>query len=587
MPLSFVIGHSTSARTRRTRRPRLRLLAIVALLCIAHANARAQTDADDALRRQIERTRQQQRELQPQADALRPPAPASAPGELPDERPCFTIDDIELIGPDAPRFRWLTSSVDRYLGRCIGVQGLQRIAETLDAQLIEQGFVTSRVTLPPQNLSSGRLVVRLHAGRIAEVRMLRADEPGAVDTRWGTWVNAFPTRAGRRLDARDLEQGVEQMNRLPSQSVVTTLAPGAEPDTSILTIERRAGSIGERLRGGITLDNSGSASLGRTQAAANVAVDNPLGLNDIVGLGVNSNLEQLGAQHRSQGASVSVSIPFGYSTFSAGASHNRFAQQIQLTTTRVLSSGESDGASLRWDHVAWRTASSRTGVYAELSTRKARSFIDDTELLVQRRRTTFVETGVAFRHLFANRASIDVTLGYRRGMPWLDAQDDLPAESGLTLRPRLWTLNAGAMLPLPGGWQYSAQLRAQTTPDRTLAIDQIAIGSRASVRGFDGDAVLIAENGWVLRNELSTPLLNTLLRRAPIDASIYVGIDFGRVWGASADMLPGQALAGAVVGLRARHRALQFDFALATALAKPAAFKTSRINPTLSATWSF
>ena len=81
-------------------------------------------------------------------------------------------------------------------------------------------------------------------------------------------------------------------------------------------------------------------------------------------------------------------------------------------------------------------------------------------------------------------------------------------------------------------------------------MDQIAIGNRSSVRGFDGESVLLAESGYTLRQEFTTPLALV----AGINSVAYLGIDIGRVWGAGAALLPGQKLAGAALGLRAQWR---------------------------------
>ncbi len=540
------------------------------------------------MRRQIERERAQQDAQVPHADVLRPAAQGSKLPELPDEQPCFVITEIALLGPDVQRLRWLTNSTDSLLNRCIGAQGISRIAAYLDAQLIEQGYVTSRVALGSQNLADGRLEFRLHAGRVASIRMVNA-ATGEADDDWGTWRNAFPTSTGALLNVRDLEQGVEQMKRLPSQAVATTLTPGASADTSVVTIERKTGSLRERIHGGVTLDNSGTESLGRTQASASVALDNPLGLNDLVGVSLNSNAEEPGAGHRTQGASLNYSIPFGYSTFNFSASHSRVAQRIQLTTSEPLSRSLSDSAEIKWQHTAWRTASAKTGVYASLSNRRAASFLDDTELTTSHRKTTFVETGINFRQLYEGDASIELELGYRRGMPWLSAQDDLagdPQDPSLvpTLRPRLWTFSGNATVPLGAArrWLFSASVKGQFTHDHTTSIDQIAIGNRSSVRGFDGDAVLLAENGWFWRNELSTPL-----PVEGVETALYFGLDYGHVWGPSDAILLGHDLAGAALGVRGRFKALQFDLALAAPVHKPEGFNTSRTSIYASATYGF
>src|SRR5690606_38460483 len=116
--------------------------------------------------------------------------------------------------------------------------------------------------------------------------------PEREDARWGTWRNAFPMSAGDILDIRDLEQGVEQMRRVPSQQVRTRLEPGAEPDTTVVVIERRVGGWRDRVRGGATVDNAGGAALGRAQFSGHLALDNPLGLNDVLSASLSSNLQR-------------------------------------------------------------------------------------------------------------------------------------------------------------------------------------------------------------------------------------------------------------------------------------------------------
>ncbi|MCW5651247.1 MAG: ShlB/FhaC/HecB family hemolysin secretion/activation protein [Ramlibacter sp.] len=540
----------------------------------------------EGLRRQEERSRQQQEQLQPRSNTLRP-APAALPeGQLPEETPCFVVQEVRLEGTDWQRFSWLQEAALPYLRHCVGVQGLSRIAAGLDKRLLDLGFATTRVSLPAQNLQSGVLRIQLHVGRVADIRLV---EP---EPRWGTWRNAFPVSRGDVLNVRDLEQGVEQMKRLPSQTVATKLEPGVEPDTTVVVIERRAGALRDRVRGGITLDNSGSPSLGRTQFSGNLALDNPLGLNDLVSLSLSSNLEKPDPSHRSQSLGLNYSLPWGYNTFSLSASQSRFAQYVQGTTVRFLSSGRSENTELRLQRTVLRTGSAKLSLYGSLSLRRAESFLDDVELLVQRRRTTNVETGLNYRHLFA-QSSLDLDLGYRRGMPWQHAQDDLltASQGGATLRPRIWTFGAsyatafrvGAESAAPRQVQFTSSLRGQHTRDTTLSIDQMAIGGRSSVRGFDGDAVLIAESGVIWRNEVSTPFA-----LAPgVDATGYLGLDWGRVWGPSDVALVGKKLAGVAFGLRGRQAALQYDICLAAPLYRPDGFRTRPWNLYATVTYPF
>lgn len=532
--------------------------------------------------------REQQRAQEPDASELKParlPVPAAG---LPQEARCFVVNEIGLAGPDAVRFSWLADAALPYLRKCVGVQGLSYIAAELDHALRNAGYATTRVVLPPQSLEAGQLQLRVEAGRVAAIRMVDADDQLQMpDRRWGTWRNAFPVSAGDILDVRDLEQGVENMKRLPSQAVATRLEPGDDAGTSVVVIERKAGGIKDRLRGGVTLDNAGSPSLGRAQLAANVAFDNPAGLNDLISASFNTNAKQPESAHRSQSLGLNYSVPWGYNLLSVSASHSRFAQYVQGTTVRFLSSGSSDSAELKAQRTVWRGASAKLGVYAALSTRRAESYLDDVEIVVQRRRTTNMETGVNLRQLFES-ASVDVDLAYRRGMPWRSAQDDLPsaAAGGVTLRPRIWLLNAAFSGDMKIGAQpvqYSTSLRMQQTSDATLSIDQFAIGGRSSVRGFDGDSVLIAESGAVLRSELTTPvaLWDGMATQA------VLAIDVGRVHGPSDVLLAGKSLAGMAIGLRGRLGATQFETLLAVPLRQPQGFTSRPFSVYATVTQSF
>ncbi|ALT79061.1 hypothetical protein AT984_19570 [Paucibacter sp. KCTC 42545] len=515
---------------------------------------------------------------------------AQAP-ELPKETPCFQIQDIAILGGDAVRFRWLQSYAQQFEQQCIGAQGIAVIAAYLDGLLIGEGWVTSRVGVGQQDMSQGRLAFELYVGRIEQVQMLRAAPQSAqpqADREWGTWRNAFPLAAGDRLNARDLEQGIEQMKRLPSQDVKTSLSPGSKPETSVLTIVRQSGDWQERLRGGFSLDNSGGPTLGRAQVAANLALDNPFGWNDLVSVNVNSNLERLSPEHRSQGLSIAYSVPWGYDTFSINLNHSRFAQRVQLTSTTILSSGVSDSGELRWQRVLLRGEASKVGLTVALSSRQSQGFLEDIALETQRRRTRFFESGLSFKRILGQHGTLEGEAAYKRGVSWLGAEEDLaqdPLNPGgvPTLRPHLWLTGLTLNLPLSESrdWQWSSQWRAQFGGRLSLSADQIAIGGRSSVRGFDGDAVLMAESGWTWRNELSRAF-----RLSEVEGSVYIGADAGKVWGPSATHLPGHHLAGLTLGTRSKFKswpALLLDIAAGAPLYRPEGFKTARASLYLSA----
>ena len=507
-----------------------------------------------------------------------PAAFAQAPAAIAQESPCQEVARIKLVGAGAGRFNWLADVAEPWLGHCLGTEGIGQLAAAMESRMHQRGYVINRILVPPQSLEGGELRLYLHAVRVEDVQFTQNDAKRSPDDSWGTWWNAFPLGRGDFLNKRDLEQGVEQMQRLPGQAVSTELAPGSAPDRVTVRILRQPASLSELWRGALTLDNSGSRALGRSQLSAQLELAQPLGLSDLLALSGTTNAINPGPGHRNQSLAFEYSIPWGYNTFTFSQNHSRFAQLVQGTTVRFLSSGNSNGAQLRWHYKLFQADKAKGGLFAAVSTRRSASFIDDVELGFQRRRTTTLEGGVTYG-LRWGEASGEFELGYRRGMPWRGAQEDLPAASagGPTLRPRLWTVSGAISFPfsiVEMPVLYALKLRAQHTRDTTLSIDQIAIGNRYTVRGFDGEAVLQGESGYFARNEWSVPGRYG----GDVATQYYAGIDAGRIWGPSSFTPAGSWLGGAVLGLRATWRRLHADLALGMPLHKPAGFETGRWN---------
>jgi len=106
-------------------------------------------------------------------------------------------------------------------------------------------------------------------------------------------------------------------------------------------------------------------------------------------------------------------------------------------------------------------------------------------------------------------------------------------------------------------------------------LDSVTIGSRYTVRGFDGETLLAGSRGFYWRNELQVPIAQTGL-------SAYAGLDYGRVWGPEPVALVGTQLAGAVIGVKGsvttRFGGYGYDLFAGTPVYKPSGFPTARVT---------
>lgn len=118
-------------------------------------------------------------------------------------------------------------------------------------------------------------------------------------------------------------------------------------------------------------------------------------------------------------------------------------------------------------------------------------------------------------------------------------------------------------------YQFNWQIQRAKTP--VVPADYFTVGDRYTVRGFDGQMTLAAENGWALRNDLSLNLGN-------LGQQLYAGLDMGQVGGPSVRYLPGRTLIGAAAGLRGRlsvpYVDASYDVSMGWPLKKPQFFHT-------------
>jgi hemolysin activation/secretion protein len=577
-------------KTRKPRSPARLQKWLACSLMVPVAGAAAQTPgpaAQDQLRQQQELLRQQEREraLREQQE-VRPDVRLDREREAPsmrlpsDETPCFAIDRIRLQGELAEGFEWALTAAnppqDPAIGRCLGTAGINTVMSRIQDAIIARGYVTTRVLAAPQDLKDGTLTLTVVPGR---VRAIRFAEGQAARV---TLANAVPASPGDLLNLRDIEQALENMQRAPTVAADIRIVPaegdGAAPGQSDLVVSWQQRKV---WRASLSLDDSGSLATGKVQAGATASLDNPLGLNDLFYVNYGHDVFN-GNTKGTSSWTAHYDVPADYWMLGATASEYDYRQTVVGPFERYVYSGSSRNMELRASRVLYRNAKGKLGAYGRGWWRESDNAIDDVEILVQRRRMAGWELGFTHRH-FMGAATLEASAAYRRGtgaFGALAAPEERFDEG--TSRFGLITADAQITVPFAVGkqrLQYTGSWRGQWNRTPLVPQDRLAIGGRYTVRGFDGEAALTGERGWLLRNDVSLGLGG--------GQTFYIGADYGHVSGPATNQQLGTHLAGMALGLRGSWRGLAWDGFVGAPVSKPRGFPAAYTTFGFSMNWAF
>ena len=499
---------------------------------------------------------------------------------------CFPIKKFILSGENVRQFtfamRSVTQGKNNIIGRCIGVQGLNQALDLIQNSIISHGYVTTRMLLPQQNIASGEVRLQVIAGKIDQIQFAQGTSKRAHK------FNALPAKSGDILNIRDIEQGLENFKRVPTVEADFKIKPSEqrnEPGYSDLELSWQQ-SKPYRIHLGV--DDAGSDSTGKYQGTATLSLDNLLTANDLFYGSYNHDLGGGDEGERgTDGFYLSYSIPFGYWLLTSSYSQSDYNQTVAGASESYEYSGKSKLIGADLSRLLYRNAKRKTTASVGGWYRESQNYINDTEIEVQRRKTAGWKANLDHTEYFAN-ATLSGNLTYKRGTGAFNAMR-APEEDFGEAFTHVGILQANASLQVPfkvgqQSLQYLAEWRTQHSKKPLTPQDRFSIGNRYTVRGFDGEQTLMADNGFLVRNEVSGSMFK-------LPMQWYTGIDYGEVGGKTAhepNPLLGTSLMGAVAGLRGQVlKSVSYDIFVGTPLKKPERYKTDNVTTGFSLNWMY
>lgn len=531
------------------------LLAAILLLAPGIALAAPLSPAD---RNTIQQQQQQlldesQRQRESLERSVVVPRPVQPDSTATPQGPCFAISRIELTGANLLSPLAKERLVAPWLNQCLDIAGLNTLTNAVSDWYISRGYITSRAFLTEQDLSGGVLHLAVLEGKLQHIRL-----EGVPDR---TLKMTFPGLEGKILNLRDIEQGMEQLNRVRQRPVEIEILPGDRQGYSVVNL---TATPEFPFSGSVSFDNSGQKSTGTGQLTGALYGNNLLGLADkwFISGGRSSDFSN---SKDAQNFAAGVSIPYGYGLLDYSYSWSNYLSTIDNNGYLWRSTGDTETHRLTGSWVLFRNGDIKTGVSAGITHRINRNYLDDVLLATSSRKLSSVSLGINHTQKIASGVAT-LNLTFTQGVPWLGAEDDNDKQGDVAKAEfRKWSLNGSFQRPVADKLWWLTSVYFQWSPDRLYGSERLTLGGETSVRGFK-EQYISGDNGGYWRNELNWSLF-TLPWVG--DVGVLAAIDGGWLKKDGQDRYASGTLWGTALGLTATNRGYSSQFTVGTPVDYP------------------
>ena len=536
----------TSART---------LLAAILLLAPGIALAALLSPADrntiQQQQQQLLDENQRQREALERSVVL--PRPVRPDDTSASKGPCFFISRIELSGATLLSPSAKQRLVAPWLNQCLDIARLNTLTNAVSDWYISRGYITSRAFLTEQDLSGGVLRLAVLEGKLQQIRL------EGVPAR--TLTMTFPGLEGKILNLRDIEQGMEQLNRVRQRPVEIEILPGDRQGYSVVNL---TASPEFPLSGSASFDNSGQKSTGTGQLSGALYGNNLLGLADkwFVSGGRSSDFSN---SHDAQNFAAGISVPYGYGLLDYSYSWSNYLSTIDNNGYLWRSTGDTETHRLNGSWVLFRNGDIKTGVSAGITHRINHNYLDDVLLATSSRKLSSFSLGLNHTQKIASGvATLNPT--FTQGVPWFGAEDDNDKHGDVPKAEfRKWSVNGSFQRPVADRLWWLTSVYFQWSPDRLYGSERLTLGGEASVRGFK-EQYISGDNGGYWRNELKYSLFTVPWVG---DVGVLAALDGGWLKKDGFDRYASGTLWGTALGITTANRWLTSQFSVGTPVDYP------------------
>lgn len=505
--------------------------------------------------------------------------------------PCLQVNTINVAGVTLLSKNTLSKILRGYEGRCLTLADINNLLRDISNAYIERGYITARAFVDPSSTQGDSARPNLLRVLVVEGFVEDIIVNDGEKNSYYRGKTAFPGLIGKPLNLRDIEQGLDQLNRLASAEASMELEPGRELGGTVVRVANRTG---RSWRMGLGMDNLGQFSTGEGMYNLSLEKDNFMGIGDQWAIYWSEDIpfwdrskgrERMGSN---RALSAFFSIPYGYWTFSGNLSQSNYTTKIYGMETDYTASGETRLFGVKADRVLFRNQNSKTSASIGFTHRAVDSYFEGF-FLDSSYKLAVLDVGLSHsRRILDGVAS--VSMGVARGMNRMGApRYEINAHSTPKASFTKYTAMLSWYRPFrvaDQAFYWSLSGYGQMTPHTLYGSERLQIGGRYSVRGLKNDS-LSGDQGGYVTNELGWNLPWALPEKSPVyGVQAYVAYDWGMLHKDSRDPFERGRVQGAAIGIRTLGD-LSLDASLSKVLERPSFLKARDTECYLSIKYTF
>lgn len=450
------------------------------------------------------------RSLPPERPVIPVPPPVIVVPPAPDTSTVFELRRVEVVGYTIlteDEIRKITQPLE---GRQITLQALRDAADALTQLYLSRGYITSRATLEPQQITDGVAKIQVIEGGIEQIEVTGTQrlDPDYIRDRVQLGVST-------PLNIRRLE---DQLRLLLSDPLISNVEPklqaGTAPGQSILSIQvTEADPFG----GEVSFDNDSPPSIGSEQAGINLYYRNLTGAGDEI-----SSYYYRTTTGGSSILGLSYRVPLnpmeGSLQVSTEINRNRVTQ-APLDDLDIT--GRAEQYELSYRQPLIRSTREELALSLGFAYQSGQTVISDQLTDDSTTSVIQIEQDYTRREL---QGGWSLRSQFNIGTGLLDATDLENEADGQFIS---WLGQVQRLQRLDRNQLLIGQFDLQLTPDSLLPSEQFVIGGRLSVRGYRQN-VRIGDNGFRFSVENQIALWRDASGRPTLQLAPF--IDLGMVW---------------------------------------------------------